>query len=131
MYQPLEEVLPYHEFSIRLSKRDIPHLLQLLEAIPDAQYLALRGALAKYWAAFSWDTSTGGRAFHYVMQALQVRVNRLRAGHIHVIRHRRGSRGDKAHVDADGDGKAAADVVVEVDDGHGGGEGEERPPPTR
>ena len=34
MYQPLEDVLPYHEFSIMLRVKDVPDLIQILEAIP-------------------------------------------------------------------------------------------------
>jgi hypothetical protein len=136
VYQPFEELLPYHDFSIRLSKRDVPHLLQVLAAIPDSQYLALRANLAKYWQPFAWDPSAGGRAYHYVMQALQVRVNRLRAGHIHAIWRRGGSSSSgsgKAVVhEARREGEPAADVSVEMDDGHdGAGEGGERPPPSR
>jgi hypothetical protein len=42
VYQAWEDLLPYHEFSVRLPKSRIAALPELLAAIPDEDYLALR-----------------------------------------------------------------------------------------
>ena len=42
MYQPLEDVLYYPDFSLTLPIRDIPQMLEILEAVPHEQRLQYR-----------------------------------------------------------------------------------------
>lgn len=62
VYQPYEDQLPYHEFSIRLPKASIPDIVPLLSEVTDTEYLQLRAGLAKHWHAFVWDKAVGGTA---------------------------------------------------------------------
>jgi hypothetical protein len=52
--QPLEDVLPYEEFSLRLSKSDIPHLADILRGVTEEEQARLRLGMAKWYQAFSW-----------------------------------------------------------------------------
>lgn len=50
VYQPYEsDYLPYHEFSLRLSKADIPHLVPILRSVSEADLRRLRLGMAKYY----------------------------------------------------------------------------------
>jgi hypothetical protein len=42
VYQSFEDVIPYSDFAITLSVRDIPYLLQILEAVPFEQIIEYR-----------------------------------------------------------------------------------------
>jgi hypothetical protein len=81
VYQPYQDTLPYSRFSIRLPKSRLPHLVSILQAIPDAEYLALRRNLAVYWPAFVWDIQQGGKAYLYTMFSLQLRLTSLLGEH--------------------------------------------------
>lgn len=54
MYQPYESdgLLPYNQFSLRLSKSDIPHIVAILRAVPPDKLRRMRLAMAKY---YRWD----------------------------------------------------------------------------
>ena len=45
MYQPFHDVLPYADFSLTLRVRDVPHLLDLLKAVPHDQLMQYRRSL--------------------------------------------------------------------------------------
>jgi hypothetical protein len=80
MHQPFEDQLPYNSFSVRLPRSRLPHIADLLSAIPDEQYIKLRKGLAKYWRAFVWHPKWGGQAYNYTIRSLQQRSHDLAAG---------------------------------------------------
>jgi hypothetical protein len=75
VYQPYEGLIPYHEFSVRLPKSRLQHIADILKAIPDEQYKALRMGMRKYWPAFIWHPGYGGLAYNYTISSLQQRLN--------------------------------------------------------
>lgn len=54
--QYFEDVLPYEEFSVRLSFEDIPHLGQLLRSIGDADFKQLQEG-GRRWVQAGWQHS--------------------------------------------------------------------------
>ncbi len=52
--QPLEDVLPYEEFSLRLAKKDIVHLVDILRGMSVEDEARLRLGMAKWYKAFCW-----------------------------------------------------------------------------
>lgn len=79
VFQPLEEVLPYEEFSLRLNNADIERLPELLRSISAERLAALRKGVETYWPAFVWEPEVGGRAFDYAVLALRRRYMRFKA----------------------------------------------------
>lgn len=75
VYQPFQDLLPYHDFSVRLPKSRLPHITEILTAIPDEEYVKLRQGVAKYWPAFVWHPKWGGQAYDYVIRSLAARAN--------------------------------------------------------
>jgi hypothetical protein len=71
--QPYEDVLPYQDFSIRLTKADIPNIGNILRNVTEDEYKTLRSNLPKYWRAFIWDTAYGGQAYNYTIASLKKR----------------------------------------------------------
>ena len=60
MYQPLEDVLDYPSFSIKLGVKDIPVLLEILEAVPQEEIDRFR---RKMWVNYSHtDTALSFRS---------------------------------------------------------------------
>ena len=49
-----EEVLPWAEFSLRLTSADIPQLPQLLDAVPAENVTSMRRALGCIWPRMLW-----------------------------------------------------------------------------
>ncbi|PNH07135.1 putative glucuronoxylan glucuronosyltransferase IRX7, partial [Tetrabaena socialis] len=51
VWQPYESdgLLPYHEFSLRLGKADIPHLVPILRSVSEARLAELRLAMARHF----------------------------------------------------------------------------------
>lgn len=86
MFTYFEDTLPYAEFSVRMSKKDIPDLFQKLEAISNEEYLRLRRNVARYWPYFVWDQHVGGMAYSHTIHSLSVRWQRILGGHIHPLR---------------------------------------------
>jgi hypothetical protein len=80
IHQPFEDQLPYESFSIRLPQSRLTHIVQLLSAIPDEQYIKLREGLAKHWRAFVWHPKWGGQAYEYTVRSLRQRSHDLPAG---------------------------------------------------
>jgi hypothetical protein len=80
VYQPYHDLLPYNDFSVTLSKAQLPSIRQILDNISDAEYVKLRQGLQKYWRAFVWPQSGGGEAYQYTIQSLLVRVQHRMAG---------------------------------------------------
>ena len=79
VFQYFEDVLPYEEFSVRLSNADLPRLREILDAVTDEQHAALVEGMRKYWPAFVWDREAGGQAFEYTMLSLWRRSQNLKA----------------------------------------------------
>ena len=52
--QAFAALLPWHEFSYRLTQADIPNLPKLLENFPDAEWRRLRRNLACAWPRVLW-----------------------------------------------------------------------------
>jgi hypothetical protein len=81
VFQPYEDLLPYHTFSVRVPSSRLPQLLHILRAIPDAEAIAMRQALALHWRAFVWHPDWGGQAYNYTIASLQQRLTSLLAQH--------------------------------------------------
>lgn len=77
--QPFEDVLPYHEFTVRLSMKDIPNILPILRSYSSDQINAMRLAMARHWTAFIWDHKVGGEAYNYTLRALRRRAHNREA----------------------------------------------------
>ncbi|GLI67688.1 hypothetical protein VaNZ11_011952 [Volvox africanus] len=79
VYQPYESdgILPYSQFALRLSKSDIPNIVPILRAVSVEKQKRMRLAMAKYYHAFLWDASLGGRAYNYTIKALNQRLHGL------------------------------------------------------
>ncbi|GIL86532.1 hypothetical protein Vretifemale_14819 [Volvox reticuliferus] len=79
VYQPYESdgILPYNQFALRLSKSDIPDIIPILRAVPVTKQKHMRLAMAKYYHAFLWEASLGGRAYNYTIKALNQRLHGL------------------------------------------------------
>ena len=75
--QPLEDVLPYSSFSVRVAEKDIPQLNATLRLISDKEVAELQRNLKAYHQAFFLN---GGRAFAYAVQSLELKLLQLRAG---------------------------------------------------
>uniref|UniRef100_A0A383VC23 Exostosin GT47 domain-containing protein n=1 Tax=Tetradesmus obliquus TaxID=3088 RepID=A0A383VC23_TETOB len=80
VHQPFEDQLPYNAFSVRLPRARLPHIVQLLSAIPEEQYIKLRQGLAQNWRAFVWLPKFGGQAYNYTIKSLRRRATDLQAG---------------------------------------------------
>ena len=52
VYQPFADVLPYPEFSITLGVKDIPNLLDILEAVPVEDIEQYRIKMWVRWIAY-------------------------------------------------------------------------------
>jgi len=74
VYQPFEELLPYHEFSVRLAVRDIPHIVDILRQYTEVDLKALRLNMAKHYKAFLWPEELGGGAYNATLLALRRRL---------------------------------------------------------
>ncbi|GFR44305.1 hypothetical protein Agub_g5517 [Astrephomene gubernaculifera] len=77
VYQPYESegVLPYHEFSLRLGRADIPNIVHILRSVTPERMKAMRLAMANYYRAFLWDPRSGGLAYNYTVLALERRLH--------------------------------------------------------
>jgi len=73
VYQPLEDVLPYWKFSVRLMKDEIHKLPDMLNAIPEAEVVTMQEELAKYHRAFLWDRGYG-TAYEYTLRNIARRL---------------------------------------------------------
>ncbi|KXZ50301.1 hypothetical protein GPECTOR_17g940 [Gonium pectorale] len=87
VYQPLWDVLPFEEFSLRLGRTEVANLVELLDAVTPQQLEALQVGLEKYHRAFIWETQFGGLAYNYTLTALK-----RKALHLWSVNYRRSSR---------------------------------------
>lgn len=79
--QPFEDVLPYPDFSVRLSLHQLPRLVPLLRAIPPVDVARMQQALARVHKAFIWQREVGGQAYNYTLASLRKRMIMLQ-GHL-------------------------------------------------
>ncbi len=77
VYQPYEDLLPYHAFSLRFSLADVPTLVAQLQQVPPRQVVAMYKALRRWHRAFLWPRELGGRAYEYTVASLHARLHRL------------------------------------------------------
>uniref|UniRef100_A0A7S0RCE8 EGF-like domain-containing protein n=1 Tax=Chlamydomonas leiostraca TaxID=1034604 RepID=A0A7S0RCE8_9CHLO len=80
VYQAFEDLLPYRDFSVRVSKADLPRLIHILRAMPAEEEARLRRGLAAHHLAFVWQPDVGGLAYNYTLASLHKRLSNLRGG---------------------------------------------------
>lgn len=86
--QPLDDVLPYWRFSLRLAQADIPHLERILRAVTPDELAVLQAGVERYHPYFVWCTSNaecaaaGGRAraYHGVLESLHRKLYNAAGG---------------------------------------------------
>ena len=69
--QPFDTVLPYHNFSITLEKRDIPQLDRKLRDVGPERHAAMRRAMGEHAHAFGWKENGAGDAYDVLIRALR------------------------------------------------------------
>eukprot|EP00798_Chlamydomonas_sp_ICE-L_P021835 gene21835-28865_t len=74
IYNPFEDVLPYDEFSIRLTSEEIPNLLDHLNAVSPSKLISMYESLAKHHRAFLWPADLGGAAYELAISSIYDRV---------------------------------------------------------
>ena len=63
--QPLEDILPYETFSLRVGLDDVPRLPEILGAVSRSQHASLLRGVRNFSPLFNWHT-THGQAFDAV-----------------------------------------------------------------
>ncbi|KAG2439616.1 hypothetical protein HXX76_004968 [Chlamydomonas incerta] len=76
--QPWEDLLHYPDFSIRVSKAELPRLVELLRAVPAEDVAALMREGARVYRAFVWQPELGGLAYNYTLASLRRRLSHIR-----------------------------------------------------
>ncbi|KAL1521405.1 hypothetical protein AB1Y20_021070 [Prymnesium parvum] len=71
--QPLEDVVPYSEFSLRVDLADLHVLPRILASVSNDQHARLRRGVMKYRAAFNWHDGYG-KAYESSIYALCLRA---------------------------------------------------------
>ncbi|KAG2485167.1 hypothetical protein HYH03_016057 [Edaphochlamys debaryana] len=89
VYQALWDVLPYEEFSIRISRAELHDLVNILDDVTPEQLKKLQAGVDKWHRAFYWDKEWGGLAYNYTITALKRRALRMwsqdfRHHHLHL-----------------------------------------------
>jgi hypothetical protein len=80
--QPYEDLLPYHEFSVRIPRARISQLVDALRAVTPARHERMRASLAAHAPAFVWDEARGGRAYGLLVESLRRRATALMGGQL-------------------------------------------------
>lgn len=78
--QPLDDVLPYEDFSLRFGAEQIPQLPDLLRAVSPAEHDRLRRGVERWKSAFDWSANRG-LAYEFVRFSLCMRAG-LSCGHL-------------------------------------------------
>jgi hypothetical protein len=76
MVLPFHNVLPYGDFAVRMSKREVPQIAGRLRAVPNETRARMRAALRLHKRAFVWWRPEG-LAYEYTLAALGERVESL------------------------------------------------------
>ncbi|KAG2495916.1 hypothetical protein HYH03_006153 [Edaphochlamys debaryana] len=89
VYQALWDVLPYEDFSIRISRSELHDIVNILDDVKPAELERLRAGVAKWHRAFLWAPQLGGLAYNYTLTALKRRALRLWSEDYRHLRHLR------------------------------------------
>ncbi|KAG2485165.1 hypothetical protein HYH03_016055 [Edaphochlamys debaryana] len=89
VYQALWDVLPYEDFSVRISRANLHKIVEILDDIRPEQLKKLQEGVDKWHRAFYWDTKWGGLAYNHTITALKRRALRMwsqdyRHHHLHL-----------------------------------------------
>ncbi|GFR49821.1 hypothetical protein Agub_g11761 [Astrephomene gubernaculifera] len=95
VYQALWDVVPFEDFSIRISRHDLHMLVELLDMVTPQQLERLQAGLEKHHRAFIWEAHNGGLAYNYTITALKRRAFHMWSGNYH--HHRRLSSSSHHH----------------------------------
>ncbi|KAG2485164.1 hypothetical protein HYH03_016054 [Edaphochlamys debaryana] len=93
VYQALWDVLPYEEFSIRISRAELHGLVNILDDVTPEQLKKLQDGVTRWHRAFYWPSMLGGLAYNYTVTALKRRALRLWSEDYRHRRHVRRLRG--------------------------------------
>ncbi|PNW87153.1 hypothetical protein CHLRE_02g111150v5 [Chlamydomonas reinhardtii] len=74
VWPTLWDVLPYEQFSIRVSRHNMYRLLDYLESITPQQLARLQDGVAQWHKAFVWQPEVGGLAYNYTLTSLHHRL---------------------------------------------------------
>lgn len=77
IYQPLWDVVPYEEFSLRLPRSALHSIGRALDDVSPQQLAELQRGVDRWHRAFLWPPATGGLAFNFTVRALRKRVHNL------------------------------------------------------
>jgi hypothetical protein len=77
VYLPLEDVLDYSAFSIRMRVEDMPNLLEVLRQVTPEQIKRYREEMFKVHKAFSWVRTFDGQAYEYTIKSLRRKLTNL------------------------------------------------------
>ena len=77
VYLPLEDVLDYSLFSIRMRVEDIPDMMDALRRVTPEEIQRYRGEMNKARRAFSWVRTFDGQAYEYTLKSLRRKLNNL------------------------------------------------------
>ncbi|KAG2488197.1 hypothetical protein HYH03_013191 [Edaphochlamys debaryana] len=87
MYQAFWDVIPYEEFSIRISRADLHRIVEILDVVTPEQLIKLQEGVAKWRSAFHWIEDLGGMAYNYTVKALKRRALHLWSEDFRHLRH--------------------------------------------
>jgi hypothetical protein len=76
MIFPFHNILPYEDFSLHMSKREIPQIASRVRAFPNETQARMRAAIRLYKRGFVWWRPEG-LAYEYTLAALGERVESL------------------------------------------------------
>ncbi|GIL62228.1 hypothetical protein Vafri_16503 [Volvox africanus] len=76
--QPFEDILHYPDFSIRVSKAELPRLVEMLRAVPQEDLVRMTKENSRIYRAFIWQPELGGLAYNFTLASLWRRVSHLR-----------------------------------------------------
>ena len=89
VHQPYDDVIPYHEFSLRVPQAELENLEARLRAITPLQLRALQHGVERYHTAFLWrDNNTpellsSRDAYYWFIKSLHRRLQTMMAGFHH------------------------------------------------
>ena len=78
IHQPGDDVLPYHEFSLRLGLEDMPNLAHILRSYSPADIARLQRGLRRHHRAFVWTGPRAG-AYKLAIRSLKAKLYNLQA----------------------------------------------------
>jgi hypothetical protein len=78
IHQPFDDVLPYHEFALRLPQSDMDSVDAILRGVSPTELLALQNGVRRFHKAFIWGP--GGEAYQWVVKTLHRRLHNIMAG---------------------------------------------------